>query len=134
MKKIYCFHKEHTAIQICTLIHHMGIHLSHSFTMSNQSFSIKGQQVSCSSVLENFFLPADGKCMTEIHIRVYPFSKLCGDLAVDAFHGWIRYARRYFPRCLARENIACDVDEVLWPDRNKRGCSIGFFFFFLCIQ
>lgn len=44
----------------------------------------------------------------------------CGDIAVDAFHGWIRHAKRYFPRCLARENIACDVDEVLWPDRNRR--------------
>ena len=30
-----------------------------------------------------------------------------------------RHTRRYFPRCLARENIACDVDKVLWPDRNK---------------
>ncbi|XP_039672067.1 insertion element IS630 uncharacterized 39 kDa protein-like [Perca fluviatilis] len=44
----------------------------------------------------------------------------CGDIAADAFHGWNRHARRYFPRCLARENIACDVDEVLWPDRNRR--------------
>lgn len=22
----------------------------------------------------------------------------------------------FFPCCLAKENIACDVDEVLWPD------------------
>lgn len=44
----------------------------------------------------------------------------CGDIAADAFHGWNRRARRYFPRCLARENIACDVNEVLWPDRNRR--------------
>lgn len=36
----------------------------------------------------------------------------CEDIAVDAFHGWIRHAR--LPRYLAR-NIACDVDEVLWP-------------------
>lgn len=44
----------------------------------------------------------------------------CEDIAADAFHGWNRHARRYFPRCLARENIAYDVDEVLWPDRNRR--------------
>lgn len=44
----------------------------------------------------------------------------CGDIAAEAYQGWIRHARRYFPRCLARENIACDVDEVLWPDRNER--------------
>ncbi|KAJ8395850.1 hypothetical protein AAFF_G00027330, partial [Aldrovandia affinis] len=35
----------------------------------------------------------------------------CGDIDVGAFGGWIRHARRFFPRCLARENIACDVDE-----------------------
>ena len=40
----------------------------------------------------------------------------CGYIAVGAFHGWIHQAKRYFPRCLARENTACDVDEVLWPD------------------
>ncbi|XP_015807069.2 insertion element IS630 uncharacterized 39 kDa protein-like [Nothobranchius furzeri] len=44
----------------------------------------------------------------------------CGDIAADSFHGRNRHARRYFPRCLARDNIACDVDEALWPDRNRR--------------
>lgn len=29
---------------LCTLTHHMGKHLSHSFTISNQSFSIKGNR------------------------------------------------------------------------------------------
>lgn len=41
MQKISCFHKEHTAIQICTLTHHKGKHQSHSFTISNQSFKHK---------------------------------------------------------------------------------------------
>ncbi|KAI2667382.1 DNA-directed RNA polymerase subunit beta [Labeo rohita] len=49
-----------------------------------------------------------------------PMEDACRDIAVDALHGWIRHARRHFPRCLARANIACDVDEVLWPDRNRR--------------
>ncbi|XP_078025271.1 uncharacterized protein LOC144463742 [Epinephelus lanceolatus] len=40
----------------------------------------------------------------------------CDDVPVEAFQGWIRHARAFFPRCLARDNIACDVDEVLWPD------------------
>ncbi len=53
MQNSSCFHKEHTAIQKCTLTHHKGKHPSHSFTISNQSFSIKGQQVS-SSVLEQW--------------------------------------------------------------------------------
>ncbi len=41
-------------------------------------------------------------------------------IAVKAFQGWIRHARRYFPCCLSRENTACDVDEVLWHDANRR--------------
>ncbi|KAK0136838.1 hypothetical protein N1851_026967 [Merluccius polli] len=28
--------------------------------------------------------------------------------------------RHFFPHCLARENITSDVDEVLWPDQNRR--------------
>ncbi|KAJ4938043.1 hypothetical protein JOQ06_002669 [Pogonophryne albipinna] len=41
----------------------------------------------------------------------------CDDVNVNAIQGWKRHSRRFFPRCLARENIAYDVDEVLWPDR-----------------
>ncbi|KAF0039328.1 hypothetical protein F2P81_007563 [Scophthalmus maximus] len=52
----------------------------------------------------------------------------CGDIAVDAFHGLIRHARRYFPRCWARENIACDVDEG--RPKQKRGCIIVFWVFY----
>ncbi|XP_063077060.1 uncharacterized protein LOC134467064 [Engraulis encrasicolus] len=45
----------------------------------------------------------------------------CGDIDQAAFQGWIRHARRYFPRCLALEDIAsCDVDEILWPDAARR--------------
>ncbi len=34
--------------------------------------------------------------------------------------GWIRHTRRFFQRCLANEDIACDVDEILWPDPARR--------------
>lgn len=44
----------------------------------------------------------------------------CGDIPVEAFQGWIRHSRAFFPRCLAREHIACDVDEVMWPDAAQR--------------
>ncbi|XP_029571765.1 uncharacterized protein LOC115163746 [Salmo trutta] len=44
----------------------------------------------------------------------------CGEVDVGAFGGWIRHSRRFFPQCLTRENIACDVDEVLGPDQNRR--------------
>ena len=44
----------------------------------------------------------------------------CGDISVESCQGWIRHAKGFFPRCLARENIACDVDEVLWPHPAER--------------
>jgi len=44
----------------------------------------------------------------------------CGDIAVESCQGWLRHSRAFFPRCLARENIACDVDENLWPDPAQR--------------
>ncbi|XDV47331.1 hypothetical protein PO909_016999 [Leuciscus waleckii] len=53
-------------------------------------------------------------CMTLLQAM----EEACGDIEVGSIQGWIRHTRRYFPRCLAREDIACDVDEVLWPDPN----------------
>ena len=44
----------------------------------------------------------------------------CVDIPVEAFQGWIRHSRAFFPRCLARDNIACDVDEVMWPNAAQR--------------
>ena len=41
----------------------------------------------------------------------------CGDIPAESCHGWMCHARRYFPHCLAMENIACDVDENLWWDQ-----------------
>jgi transposase len=40
----------------------------------------------------------------------------CADNDLGSIHGWIRHTRQYFPRFLAGENIACDVDEILWPN------------------
>lgn len=44
----------------------------------------------------------------------------CGDIGEESCQGWIRHTRGFFPRCLRRDNIACDVDEVLWPDPAQR--------------
>lgn len=44
----------------------------------------------------------------------------CGDVEEGSVQGWIRHARGYFPRCLDKEDIACDVDEEMWPDPEKR--------------
>ncbi|XP_039464307.1 uncharacterized protein LOC120437816 isoform X1 [Oreochromis aureus] len=44
----------------------------------------------------------------------------CVDIPAEAFQGWIRRSRAFFPQCLARDNIACDVDEVMWPNAAQR--------------
>ncbi|KAJ4940174.1 hypothetical protein JOQ06_026483 [Pogonophryne albipinna] len=44
----------------------------------------------------------------------------CRDISAESCQGWCRHARRYFPRCLAREDMRCDVDEAMWPDRRQR--------------
>ncbi|XP_061561327.1 uncharacterized protein LOC133417554 isoform X2 [Phycodurus eques] len=40
----------------------------------------------------------------------------CQAINAETCQGWIRRARRFFPRCIAREDIHCDVDENLWPN------------------
>ncbi|KAL7830863.1 hypothetical protein SRHO_G00303650 [Serrasalmus rhombeus] len=44
----------------------------------------------------------------------------CDDIPADACRGWIRPSKRFFPRCITREDIRCDVDENLWPNRLER--------------
>ncbi|KAJ8369545.1 hypothetical protein SKAU_G00095730 [Synaphobranchus kaupii] len=44
----------------------------------------------------------------------------CGDIPAESCQGWLRHARKYFPCCIARENIFCDVDKNLWPDEALR--------------
>lgn len=38
----------------------------------------------------------------------------CEDAGAESCQGWFRYAKGLFPWCLAKQNIACDVDAVLW--------------------
>lgn len=77
-----------------------------------------------SILLRNFYLSEDGKCIWPKSTSTYTHSPNYGRpmwryTAVDAFHGWSHHSRGYFPCWLATENIACDVDKVLWPDRNR---------------
>ena len=44
----------------------------------------------------------------------------CDDITADACRGWMRHFKRFFPRCITREYIHCDVDENLWPNRQER--------------
>jgi len=51
----------------------------------------------------------------------------CEDTSPEDCQGWIRHSRRFFPRCMARENIRCDVDENLWPDAREAGLAPQFY-------
>nr|XP_015821056.1 uncharacterized protein LOC107389438 [Nothobranchius furzeri] len=44
----------------------------------------------------------------------------CLDISAVDCQGWIRHARRVFPRCVALDDIRCDVDENLWPNGEGR--------------
>ncbi|RXN20615.1 insertion element IS630 putative 39 kDa -like protein [Labeo rohita] len=78
--------------------------------------------------LHNILIPPEQEFFSAWRWKVYdrqPFVRMplvqameeaCDEIDVGAIQGWIRHSRRFFPRCLAREDIACDVDEALWPD------------------
>uniref|UniRef100_UPI00358E5982 uncharacterized protein n=1 Tax=Myxine glutinosa TaxID=7769 RepID=UPI00358E5982 len=51
---------------------------------------------------------------------IQAMEEACDQIDAAAVQGWIRHSRRFFPRCLANEDIACDVDEILWPDPARR--------------
>nr|XP_023693770.1 uncharacterized protein LOC111857305 [Paramormyrops kingsleyae] len=51
---------------------------------------------------------------------IQAMEEACDEIDVTSIQGWIRHSRRFFPRCLANDNIACDVDEALWPDPARR--------------
>jgi hypothetical protein len=51
---------------------------------------------------------------------LHAMDTVCDDITGDQCRGWLRHARRFFLRCIARENIHCDVDKNLWPDRQQR--------------
>lgn len=51
----------------------------------------------------------------------------CREISAEDCQGWIRHAKRFHPRSIARENIRCDVDENMWPNAED---SIDFILFF----
>ncbi len=42
------------------------------------------------------------------------------DITADHCSGCVRHSRRLLTRCVAMENIRCDVDQNLWPDQQER--------------
>ncbi|XP_045065209.1 uncharacterized protein LOC123482242 [Coregonus clupeaformis] len=51
---------------------------------------------------------------------IQAMEQACDLIEAASVQGWIRHTRRFFQRCLANEDIACDVDEMLWPDPARR--------------
>ena len=47
-------------------------------------------------------------CLTVLQLAIRAMEDACGDIATDAFHGWICHARHYFTHYLP-ENIGCDA-------------------------
>lgn len=65
------------------------------------------------------FMSLEGLWVATLHqgkISCSCMKLVCNDIGVNACYMWIWHTRSYFPRCLARENVVCDADEVLWPD------------------
>ncbi len=44
----------------------------------------------------------------------------CEDITADHCRGWVQHSRICFSRCMAMEDIRCDVDENLWPDLQEQ--------------
>lgn len=73
-------------------------------------------------------IPAANQRNQMQYIAITCFLQACDQIEPASIQGWIRHSKRFFPRCLANENIACDVDEALWPDPAWRRCLVFFFF------
>lgn len=58
---------------------------------------------------------ADGRSMITSYIFRWP----CENVTADTCRGWIRHSKSFSPWCIAREDIHCDVDESLWPNRQE---------------
>lgn len=43
------------------------------------------------------------------------------DMSAKVCEGWIRKAKRFFPRCNTTEDIWCEVDENFWPNTEEKG-------------
>ncbi len=78
------------------------------------SGSVPSTLISVSSIKEFFSAWRCGGC---VHMALLQaVAEECNDTDVSAVQDLIQHSRRFFPRCLAMEDTACDVDEVLWLD------------------
>ncbi|KAL3973664.1 NLR family CARD domain-containing protein 3 [Sarotherodon galilaeus] len=67
--------------------------------------------------MESLFLPPYSPFLNPIEEF---FSSWRWKISAEDCQGWIRHARRFFPRCIALDDIRCDVDENLWPNGEDR--------------
>lgn len=96
-----------------------------------QLFFICHHILNSSALLRSVFQLGVGRYINASSNQCIPLlqamAEPCSDTIAEAYQGWTRHARRYFPHCLARGDTACDV-EVLWPNRNKRRGAARFSF------
>ena len=64
---------------------------------------------------------------------IQDMEKACDQIDAAAVQGWIQHSRRFFPHCFANEDIACDVDEILWPDPARRRDDVKHFLYCIFI-
>lgn len=88
---------------------------------------------SCSSLVEDFFFPF-------WHWKVYHNSPhqhmtllkamgdVCSDIRVKDCQAWISHSKVFFHLCFATENILCNIDELLGPNREERVYADQLFF------
>lgn len=64
-----------------------------------------------SVLLRNTFLPGGGKCTIIGHMTkcLYIFSAGCRDILTEDCQGWIKHAKRFYPVCIGRDNIRCNM-------------------------
>ncbi len=101
-------------------VHTVGLIVLYSIALSLYDL----QNSKYSKYIEEFFSSRrwkvyDRQPYTRVNL-LQAMDLACGDIGEESCQGWIRHTRGFFPRCLRRDNIACDVDEVLWPDPAQR--------------
>ncbi len=59
---------------------------------------------------------------TLCYTLIQAMEEACDLIDAESWQGWSCHSRRFFPCCFAREDIACDVDEVAISRYMKKWC------------
>lgn len=87
-----------------------------------------------STLLRSFFQLGVGRYRNASPHERIPFvqavEEVGGVMAAEAYHSWIRHASRYFPCCLARMKMPCDVFRSCGQTETKGGVQPNFLFLY----